>query len=161
MAGLRSVIVTEDYDEDAPEINFEPPAHTSSDPDSTFSPKEKVERPRDAYLLLLKKALENGLAAATANDGVSFTIGTMCSGTDSPILALREFQEAALALGHSNLFEFDHTFSVEIEAFKQAFIERNAKPSGEVFRDVVDVSMRTEEYAWVPLDFLSWQERGN
>ncbi|KAM0287211.1 hypothetical protein ACHAQH_000525 [Verticillium albo-atrum] len=103
-------------------------------------PRVRVDRPRDALALILKKAMELGLDDLAEDGGVRFTVGTMCSGTDAPILALRELQDAALAMGYNTIFDFDHTFSVEIEAFKQAFIERNSKPSGEIYRDVVQVS---------------------
>ncbi|KAK2021220.1 SNF2 super family protein [Colletotrichum zoysiae] len=63
----------------------------------------------------------------------------MCSGTDGPILALREFAEAATGRGYFGALHYDHVFSVEIDPFKQAFIERNAPPSGPIFRNVMDV----------------------
>ncbi|KAK1993972.1 SNF2 super family protein [Colletotrichum falcatum] len=63
----------------------------------------------------------------------------MCSGTDGPILALREFAEAATGRGYLGALRYDHVFSVEIDPFKQAFIERNAPPSGPIFRNVIDV----------------------
>ncbi|KAK1962278.1 SNF2 super family protein [Colletotrichum sublineola] len=63
----------------------------------------------------------------------------MCSGTDGPILALREFAEAATGRGYFGALRYDHVFSVEIDPFKQAFIERNAQPSGHIFRNVIDL----------------------
>ncbi|RNJ56759.1 hypothetical protein D7B24_006891 [Verticillium nonalfalfae] len=102
--------------------------------------RARIDRPRDSLALVFKRALELGLDDVSKDGGVRFTVGTMCSGTDAPILALRELQDAALAMGYNHLFDFDHQFSVEIEAYKQAFIERNSKPSGEIYRDVVQVS---------------------
>ncbi|KAM0333196.1 hypothetical protein ACHAQA_001856 [Verticillium albo-atrum] len=108
--------------------------------DALREPRARVDRPRDALALVLLRAIGLGLDDLAADGGVRFSIGTMCSGTDAPILALRELQDAALAVGYNSLFDFDHVYSVEIEAYKQAFIERNSRPSGEIFRDVVEVS---------------------
>ena len=54
-------------------------------------------------------------------------VATMCSGTESPLLALGMFAKAIKARGLGNL-EIDHVFSCEIEPYKQAYIERNFKP---------------------------------
>ncbi|KAK1531028.1 SNF2 super family protein [Colletotrichum costaricense] len=103
--------------------------------------ERSVNRPRDAFPIIFDKALKLGLRKLLDAGGVSFRIATMCSGTDGPILALREFVEAATACGYPGLLQCNHVFSVEIEPFKQAFIRRNAAPSGPIFRNVVDVGM--------------------
>ncbi|KAL2874671.1 hypothetical protein SGCOL_010141 [Colletotrichum sp. CLE4] len=103
--------------------------------------ERSVNRPRDAFPIIFDKALKLGLKKVLDAGGVSFRIATMCSGTDGPILALREFAEAATACGYPGLLQYDHVFSVEIDPFKQAFIGRNAAPSGPIFRNVVDVGM--------------------
>lgn len=103
--------------------------------------ERSVNRPRDAFPIIFDKALKLGLNKLLNAGGVSFRIATMCSGTDGPILALREFVEAATACGYPGLLQYNHVFSVEIEPFKQAFIGRNAAPSGPIFRNVVDVGM--------------------
>ncbi|KAK1728703.1 hypothetical protein CaCOL14_005443 [Colletotrichum acutatum] len=103
--------------------------------------ERSVNRPRDAFPIIFDKALKLGLNKLLNAGGVSFRIATMCSGTDGPILALREFVEAATACGYPGLLQYSHVFSVEIEPFKQAFIRRNAAPSGPIFRNVVDVGM--------------------
>ncbi|KAF9882302.1 hypothetical protein CkaCkLH20_00338 [Colletotrichum karsti] len=100
-----------------------------------------VNRPRDAFSIILDKALGMGLRDVLGNGGVKFTIGTMCSGTDGPIMALQEFQDALVAAGLSNTLQFEHKFSVEIEPFKQAFINRNARPTGHIYRNVNDFGM--------------------
>ncbi|KAK6528033.1 hypothetical protein TWF281_009290 [Arthrobotrys megalospora] len=69
-------------------------------------------------------------------------VATMCSGTESPLLAL------GLMIKHlSKIFgvqmSFEHLFSCEIEPFKQAYIERNFHPKL-LFRDVCELK---EEYA--------------
>ena len=76
-------------------------------------------------------------------------VATMCSGTESPILALDMLQTAMrdVAAKHladqlqqakmevQNLFQLEHVFSCEIEPFKQAYIERNFQPPI-LFRDI-------------------------
>jgi hypothetical protein len=81
-------------------------------------------------------------------------VATMCSGTDAPIFALREIETAAFSQGQGNLFSFEHVFSVEIEAFKQAFIRRNAKPTGPIFTDVHDVALNDEPYEYPRSSFF-------
>lgn len=65
-------------------------------------------------------------------------IATLCSGTEAPIFALDEIQDAIAKLGFGNLVSYDHLFSCEIVPFKQAFIRRNTKQNV-IFRDVVEL----------------------
>jgi len=61
-------------------------------------------------------------------------LGTACSGTDAPALALSIVQEQ-LELrrdrlnvskdGDDKIFEYDHVFSCEVDPFKQAYLARN------------------------------------
>lgn len=46
-------------------------------------------------------------------------VATMCSGTESPLLALAMFARDIKASGHGTL-EIEHVFSCEIEPYKQA-----------------------------------------
>ncbi|KAK7207152.1 hypothetical protein BZA70DRAFT_270604 [Myxozyma melibiosi] len=69
--------------------------------------------------------------------GRKLRVATMCSGTESPLLALRMIARTAKQKMGLDL-EFDHAFSCEIEPFKQAYIERNFKPPV-LFRDVVEL----------------------
>ncbi|KAL3928104.1 MAG: hypothetical protein SGARI_005134 [Bacillariaceae sp.] len=73
-------------------------------------------------------------------------VATMCSGTESPLLALdmlqkaiqdacREHPELFGNADPSSLFPLEHVFSCEIEPFKQAYIERNFHPNI-LFRDI-------------------------
>ncbi|MCJ1251824.1 hypothetical protein MMC30_009062 [Trapelia coarctata] len=64
-------------------------------------------------------------------------IATMCSGTESPILALQMIKDSLRTSGRS--LEFTHLFSAEIDAFKQAYIERNFHTSI-IFRDVREIA---------------------
>lgn len=69
--------------------------------------------------------------------GRKLRVATMCSGTESPLLALELIRRSILEL-HGLNFEFEHVFSCEIEPFKQAYIERNFHPPL-LFRDVCEL----------------------
>ena len=75
--------------------------------------------------------------AAEAFKGRKFRVATMCSGTESPLLALQLIGEAMKDILEVDL-EVDHVFSCEIEPFKQAYIERNFHPPI-LFRDVTEL----------------------
>ncbi|KAL2758172.1 hypothetical protein ACRALDRAFT_207366 [Sodiomyces alcalophilus JCM 7366] len=104
---------------------------------SSSEPPRALERPRDAYASLLTRALVLGLNSTSR---VKFTIGTMFSGSDAPVLALRELRDAAIAQGYPALLDFNHEFSVEIEKYKAAFIGRNSKPRGHIYRNAIDLA---------------------
>ncbi|KAJ7224160.1 hypothetical protein GGX14DRAFT_424530 [Mycena pura] len=70
-------------------------------------------------------------------EGRKLRVATMCSGTESPLLALELIQKAILDQ-HSLDFQVEHVFSCEIEPFKQAYIERNFHPPI-LFRDVCEL----------------------
>ena len=61
----------------------------------------------------------------------------MCSGTESPLLAL-ELISGALKDKYGATLDVEHVFSCEIEPFKQAYIERNFHPPL-IFRDVCEL----------------------
>ncbi|KAJ1552817.1 hypothetical protein HK405_009912, partial [Cladochytrium tenue] len=66
--------------------------------------------------------------------GRPLRVATMCSGTESPLLALNMIGRAIKE--HSGYeLRIEHVFSCEIEPFKQAYIERNFRPPI-LFRDV-------------------------
>ena len=72
-------------------------------------------------------------------------VATMCSGTESPVLALDMLSKALEDFYHEHkeqfgdfqepLFQMEHVFSCEIEPFKQAYIERSFHPPL-LFRDI-------------------------
>ncbi|KAN0062000.1 hypothetical protein ACQY0O_005995 [Thecaphora frezii] len=64
-------------------------------------------------------------------------VATMCSGTESPLLAL-ELMARAIKEQHGIRIKIEHVFSCEIEPFKQAYIERNFSPPI-LFRDVTEL----------------------
>lgn len=75
--------------------------------------------------------------------GRKLRVATMCSGTESPLLALELIRRSILEHHGINL-EVEHVFSCEIEPFKQAYIERNFQPPI-LFRDVCELG-RGEAY---------------
>jgi site-specific DNA-cytosine methylase len=64
-------------------------------------------------------------------------VATMCSGTESPLLALNLISRA-IKEQHGISIEIHHVFSCEIEPYKQAYIERNFAPPI-LFRDVCEL----------------------
>lgn len=71
---------------------------------------------------------------------------TICSGTESPLLALDMIAKAIKAQ-HGLTLSFDHVFSCEIEPFKQAYIERNFAPPI-LFRDVTELGKKRAHTAY-------------
>ena len=69
--------------------------------------------------------------------GRKLRVATMCSGTESPLLAL-ELIRQAIEEQHNLRLEVEHVFSCEIEPYKQAYIERNFHPPI-LFRDVCEL----------------------
>lgn len=77
------------------------------------------------------------LAETLAGQGRALRVATMCSGTESPLLALNLISRAVEAKWGIKM-GIDHVFSCELEPFKQAYIERNFKPPL-LFRDVTEL----------------------
>ncbi|KAG8221025.1 hypothetical protein J3R82DRAFT_2535 [Butyriboletus roseoflavus] len=69
--------------------------------------------------------------------GRKLRVATMCSGTESPLLAL-DLISQSIREQYGIPLEFEHVFSCEIEPFKQAYIERNFQPPV-LFRDVCEL----------------------
>lgn len=69
--------------------------------------------------------------------GRKLRVATMCSGTESPLLALELIQKS-IQEQHGIHLDVEHVFSCEIEPFKQAYIERNFHPPI-LFRDVCEL----------------------
>jgi site-specific DNA-cytosine methylase len=91
-----------------------------------------LSHPQDMFDDILKKTPE--LADVIKQLGRPLRIATMCSGTESPVLALDMMSRSAEDLGYGKL-QIEHLFSCEIEPFKQAYIERNFQPP-KLFRDI-------------------------
>lgn len=73
--------------------------------------------------------------------GRPLRVATMCSGTESPLLALEMIRRSIETQYGVNL-GIEHVFSCEIEPFKQAYIERNFHPPI-LFRDVCELDRQT------------------
>ncbi|KAF8637647.1 hypothetical protein AX17_002715 [Amanita inopinata Kibby_2008] len=69
--------------------------------------------------------------------GRRLRVATMCSGTESPLLALDLIRKSVYEQHEIDL-DIEHVFSCEIEPFKQAYIERNFHPPL-LFRDVCEL----------------------
>ncbi|KAI9888334.1 MAG: hypothetical protein M1814_000564 [Vezdaea aestivalis] len=93
----------------------------------------------DIFTEMASRAVAGGFKGVVDRlNGRKLTVATMCSGTESPLLAMGIIGEA-LKKVHSMEFAVDHLFSVEIVPFKQAYIERNFAPPI-IFRDVTEVA---------------------
>ncbi|KAI9092807.1 hypothetical protein DFS34DRAFT_583593 [Phlyctochytrium arcticum] len=92
--------------------------------------------------------------------GRPLRVATMCSGTESPLLALRMISRAIEKV-HGLPLDIEHVFSCEIEPFKQAYIERNFSPPI-LFRNVCELGNPSATTAYgalvpvpsVPVDLL-------
>lgn len=99
--------------------------------DLSLPPLENIA---DCVNDMICKGLSCGLEGALNHlDHRILRIGTMFSGTESPLVAMNLISECPERSGQSSL-RVKHAFSCEIEEFKQAFIERNFQP-GVMFRD--------------------------
>ncbi|KAL6244903.1 hypothetical protein RBB50_008431 [Rhinocladiella similis] len=91
----------------------------------------------DIFLDMAEKALTRHFdEACRIFEENGLTVFTLCSGTDSPVVATSLISRALRQLGVNN-FNVNHVGSCEIEPGKQAFLERNFHPSV-LFRDVTD-----------------------
>ncbi|KAK5743775.1 hypothetical protein LTR17_002397 [Elasticomyces elasticus] len=91
----------------------------------------------DIFADITRRALELGLGAATKNlAGKPLRVATMCSGTESPILAMQMVHNVLKEMGLETI-EVEHVFSAEIVPYKQAYIERNFAPPI-IFRDITE-----------------------
>jgi hypothetical protein len=108
--------------------------------DSSLPP---ISRLPDIFLDIVSR-LSEIKALAERIKGRKLRVATMCSGTESPLLALNLISRAMTEkLGTT--IEVEHVFSCEIEPFKQAYIERNFQPPL-LFRDVCELG---DDYAYV------------
>ncbi|RAK96334.1 putative SNF2 family helicase [Aspergillus ibericus CBS 121593] len=105
----------------------------------------------DIYKSITGVALKLGFDRALSHLGARpLRVVTVCSGTESPLLALEMVQKNLRE--HFNMsFEFHHLFSAEIVPFKQAYIERNFHPQF-IFRDVEELKDRVAQTAYGSLE---------
>ncbi|KAL4736993.1 hypothetical protein BDV11DRAFT_172351 [Aspergillus similis] len=96
---------------------------------------------------LTERAIDLGLDKVLAHLGNRrLRVATVCSGTESPLLALEMVKENLQKYFNRDL-DFKHLFSAEIVPFKQAYIERNFRPRL-LFRDVAELKNRVAQTAY-------------
>ncbi|KAL4867427.1 hypothetical protein BDV12DRAFT_198253 [Aspergillus spectabilis] len=101
----------------------------------------------DIYKSLTNRAMELDLDDVLSHLGDrQLRVVTVCSGTESPLLALEMVKEN-LQKHHNRTLNFKHLFSAEIVPFKQAYIERNFHPPL-LFRDVAELKDRVAQTAY-------------
>ncbi|KAI9454431.1 hypothetical protein F5148DRAFT_1326581 [Russula earlei] len=84
--------------------------------------------------------------------GRKLRVATMCSGTESPLLALNLISRA-MTEKFGTTIEVEHVFSCEIVPFKQAYIERNFQPPL-LFRDVYSPAYGAKAFVPGNVDIL-------
>ncbi|PYH43146.1 putative SNF2 family helicase [Aspergillus saccharolyticus JOP 1030-1] len=101
----------------------------------------------DIFQSIAQRAMELGLDKYLSHVGSRpLRVVTVCSGTESPLLALELLQEN-LRKFHNRELAFEHLFSAEIVPFKQAYIERNFHPPL-LFRDVTELKGQSAQTAY-------------
>lgn len=109
--------------------------------DRGLPPLSRIE---DIFEDMTTKAKSLGLNTALEHlASRPLRVATMCSGTESPLLALHMISDS---LNHSSAqsLQIEHLFSAEIVPYKQAYIERNFKPPI-IFRDITEITAAVED----------------
>nr|POE93396.1 putative atp-dependent helicase c17a2.12 [Quercus suber] len=120
--------------------------------DASTPPLHKID---EIFSDLTQKALDRGFDKCLRHlNGRPLRVATMCSGTESPLLALEMVRDSIKALGTDvpNL-RVQHVFSAEIEPYKQAYIDRNFAPPV-IFRDITEFVDAVQ--ADVPVAFTNY-----
>lgn len=107
--------------------------------DSSLPP---ISRLPDIFLDIVSR-LSEVKTLAEHIEGRTLRVATMCSGTESPLLALNLISRAMTEM-YGTTINVEHVFSCEIVPFKQAYIERNFQPPL-LFRDVCELG---DDYAY-------------
>jgi hypothetical protein len=118
--------------------------------DSSLPP---ISRLPDIFLDIISRLSEVKTLAEHIK-GRKLRVATMCSGTESPLLALNLISRA-MTEKFGTTIEVEHVFSCEIVPFKQAYIERNFQPPL-LFRDVCELG---DDYAYVCVVFVMFTNR--
>lgn len=136
----RNCMVIDQEDEDEDEVG------TSSKKDKYTSPEDStlppISRLPDIFLDIVSRLSEVKTLAEHIK-GRTLRVATMCSGTESPLLALNLISRA-MTEKYGTTIDVEHVFSCEIVPFKQAYIERNFQPPL-LFRDVCELG---DDYAY-------------
>ncbi|EXJ72847.1 uncharacterized protein A1O5_03995 [Cladophialophora psammophila CBS 110553] len=122
--------------DDAPDANQrENPTNGQNWLDTTAPPLSDIHRIFD---FITEHAVSQGLLEACEPfKECGIRVLTMCSGTESPFVAMDLVRKSLTSRGDGDRFRYQHLGSAEIEPPKQAFIERNFSPPV-IFRDVTE-----------------------
>ncbi len=131
----------DDEDEDEGGITGRKEKYISPE-DSSLPP---ISRLPDIFLDIVSRLSEVRTLAEHIK-GRTLRIAMMCSGTESPLLALNLISRA-MTKKYGTTIDVEHVFSCEIVPFKQAYIERNFQPPL-LFRDVCELG---DDYAYAAL----------
>lgn len=136
-----------DVNEEDEEEEEEEEEDTTGKKEKYVSPEESslppISRLPDIFLDIVSRLSEVKTLAEHIK-GRKLRVATMCSGTESPLLALNLISRA-MTEKFGTTIEVEHVFSCEIVPFKQAYIERNFQPPL-LFRDVCELG---DDYAYV------------
>ena len=130
----------EDEDEDEDEVGITGRKDKYTSPEESSLPP--ISRLPDIFLDIVSR-LSGVKTLAEHIKGRTLRVATMCSGTESPLLALNLISRA-LTEKYGTTINVEHVFSCEIVPFKQAYIERNFQPPL-LFRDVCELG---DDYAY-------------
>jgi len=105
---------------------------------------ETLSEPYEMFRDMVQGVPDNLLKPLLGAASVSYA--TMCSGTESPIIALHLISDACKEL-HGDALNFEHRFSCEIDPVKQGYIYRNfGVPI--LFRDIQELGLPEAHTAW-------------
>lgn len=144
-SGQNSHDTSDGFDADASDMDEVDAPQTTSKANSKLPPDQSNLPPINDIPMIfadLVDRIPQMKGVVERIHGRKLRIATMCSGTESPLLAL-ELICRSIKEKYGVLLEIEHVFSCEIEPFKQAYIERNFRPPI-LFRDVCELG---DEYA--------------
>lgn len=127
-------------DEDEDEVGTTGRKEKNISPEDSSLPP--ISRLPDIFLDIVSRLSEVKTLAEHIK-GRTLRVATMCSGTESPLLALNLISRA-MTEKYGTTIDVEHVFSCEIVPFKQAYIERNFQPPL-LFRDVCELG---DDYAY-------------
>ncbi|KAI9793644.1 MAG: hypothetical protein M1816_007539 [Peltula sp. TS41687] len=110
--------------------------------DTSLTPIHEIE---DIFYDMTAKGRRLGFDKALHHlAGRKLRVATMCSGTESPVLALGLISESLAKMQSAPALHIEHQFSAEIVPFKQAYIERTFSPPI-IFRDIRELETAAGE----------------
>lgn len=135
LKGATTKVDEEDAQDDEIDCNVDAPTHNPKAPpdQSNLPPIHNIPSMFGDIVARVPKLLD----VVDRLGGRPLRVATMCSGTESPLLAL-SLVGRALKEQTGKTLDVHHVFSSEIVPFKQAYIERNFQPPL-LFRDVTEL----------------------